>query len=99
GSMSPCRKIKTPEVIATRAAEYRRLRAALGMSRADLSQLTGLAMSSLEQMADDPAGRAPAADGLGRQRRAPVRRPTPGAAPATTSTPQPPTATAAATIT
>lgn len=73
----PRRNGRTPltvEEIKTRAAEYRRLRAALGMCRADLSKLTGLAVSSLNQMPYEPAGRVPSPEVLERMRQELARR-------------------------
>lgn len=72
--MSSRPKILTPDVIAARADEYRRLRAALGLPRAELSALTGLAISTLNQMPYEPAGRVPSPEVLERMRQELARR-------------------------
>lgn len=66
--MSPRKKSKTADIIAARADEYRRLRSALGLPRAELSALTGLAVSTLNQMPYEPAGRVPSEQVLERMR-------------------------------
>jgi transcriptional regulator with XRE-family HTH domain len=75
------RESLTADVIAARAAEYRRLRDALGISRAELSALTGLAVSTLNQMPYEPVGRVPSPEVLERMREELARRQREGIAP------------------